>query len=318
MTGPLLKLRLRQIRWEAQDICSYEFVSATAQPLPPFTPGAHIGLHLPGGQVRSYSLLGLASDRGVYEVAVQRQAQGRGASRWLHDEARVGMVLEAEGPRNDFALFEEAEASVFIAGGIGLTPILSMIARLEALGRPWTLHCATRSRACTAFTDTLAALDKGRARVHAVVGDERDARLQVQQVVAAAPAGAHLYCCGPSGMINDFVSATRGRNPDTVHLERFAASQEAATDQGYEVVLARSGARVQVRPGQSLLDALLDAQVPVSYACSNGICGTCLTRVLQGTPDHRDEFLTEEERRSGQSMLVCCSGSLSPEIVLDL
>lgn len=318
MTGAVLQLRLRQIRWEAQDICSYAFESANAQALPAFTPGAHIGLRLPTGQVRRYSLLGLPSDQGVYAVAVQRQAQGRGASRWLHDQARVGMVLEAEGPSNDFALCEEADSSVFIAGGIGLTPMLSMIARLEALGRPWTLHCATRSRARTAFADVLTAFDKGRGWVHWAVGDECSERLQIEQIVTAAPAAAHLYCCGPAGMVDDFVSATRGRPPHSVHLERFGASQEAATDKGYEVVLARSGGRVQVNPGQSMLDALLDADVQVPYACSNGICGTCLTPVLQGTPDHRDAFLTDEERRLGRSVLVCCSGALSPEIVLDL
>ena len=119
-------------------------------------------------------------------------------------------------------------------------------------------------------------------------------------------------------MVDDFVQASQTRKPETVHLERFAASQQAATSGGYEAVLAKSGGRVQVSPGQTLLDALLDANVSVSYACSNGICGTCVTRVLQGTPDHRDDFLTPEEKRSGQTMLVCCSGSLTPEIVLDL
>jgi vanillate O-demethylase ferredoxin subunit len=318
VTLPLIKLRLQQIRWEAQDICAYEFVAANGQALPPFTAGAHIDLHLPVGGVCSYSLCGSPEDRAVYRVAVQREAQGRGASRWLHDQARVGMVLEAAGPHNDFALCETASASVFIAGGIGVTPILSMIARLEVLGRPWTLHYATRSRERTAFADALARLDGGRGWVHHAVRDEGHARLPIQQIVSAAPVQAHLYCCGPAGMVDDFVQASQTRKPETVHLERFAASQQAATSGGYEAVLAKSGGRVQVSPGQTLLDALLDANVSVSYACSNGICGTCVTRVLQGTPDHRDDFLTPEEKQSGQTMLVCRSGSLTPEIVLDL
>ena len=133
-----------------------------------------------------------------------------------------------------------------------------------------------------------------------------------------APAGAHLYCCGPMGMIDDFIAATAGLAPQRVHLERFSASQAAATDGGYEVVLARSGKTVAVDSGRTLLDTLLDSGVPIQYSCSQGICGTCCTPVLEGRPDHRDDYLSAEEKSANRSMMVCCSGSLTPRLVLDL
>jgi ferredoxin-NADP reductase len=318
MSTPTLPLRLRQIRLEAEDICSYEFVAVDGGALPPFRAGAHIDLHLPQGRIRSYSLANPPHDGARYVVAVQREAQGRGGSAWMHDELRVGQVLPSSPPIHDFELVEDAAHSVFIAGGIGITPLLSMIGRLQALGRSWTLHYASRSPARTAFVAELAALDAGRGRVHHCFSSAGPERLDIAAIVAQAPADAHLYCCGPARMIEAFVAATRDRPAATVHYERFAAEQAPALEGGYTVVLQRSGRRVGVPPGKTLLDALLDEDVAVTYACSNGICGTCLTRVVAGQPDHRDDFLSEEQRRAGDCMLVCCSGSISPELVLDL
>ena len=318
MTAVAAGLRLRQIRLEAEGICSYEFVAPEGGSLPPFRAGAHIDLHLPEGRIRSYSLANAPHDTGRYLVAVQREEQGRGGSAWMHDSLRVGQVVHAAAPVNDFTLDEAAEHSVFIAGGIGITPILSMIARLDALDRSWQLHYASRSPQCTAFMAQLQALDRGRGRVAYCFGSDRAERVDVSGIVARADAATHLYCCGPARMIDAFVQAGRTRAPSTVHFERFAAAAERAVDGGYTAVLQRSGKRLAVEPGKTLLDALLDENVSVPYACSNGICGTCLTQVVAGTPDHRDEFLGEEERRSGKCMLVCCSGSLTPELVLDL
>jgi vanillate O-demethylase ferredoxin subunit len=311
-------LRLRRIRSEAEGIRSYEFVAPEGGSLPPFRAGAHIDLHLPGGLVRSYSLANAPQDSGRYLVAVQREDHGRGGSAWMHDSLRVGETLPASAPANDFALDEAAEHSVFIAGGIGITPLLSMIARLNALNRSWRLHYASRSPQRTAFLAQLDALDGGRGRVVHCFGSSRAARLDIAAIVGRADAFTHLYCCGPARMIDAFVDAGRGRPPATLHFERFAAAQGPAAGGGYTVVLKRSGKRLAVASGQTVLDTLLDANVSVPYACTNGICGTCLTGVVAGTPDHRDEFLGEEERRSGRCMLVCCSGSLSPELVLDL
>ncbi len=319
MTAQTLELLLRQIRLEADDICSYEFVpAARGAKLPPFTAGAHIDLHLPKNMVRSYSLANAPQDADRYLVAVQRETAGRGGSAWMHDSLRVGQVLRASLPIDDFALDESAEHSVFVAGGIGITPLLSMIGRLEALGRSWQLHYAARMRAATAFVDALEALDRGRGRVAYCFGDERAQRLDVAGIVAAAKPATHLYCCGPARMIDAFATAGSGRNRATVHYERFAAADAPAVDGGYELVLARSGRRLSVAPGKTILDTLLDADIAVPYACSNGICGTCLTGVVAGVPDHRDEFLSAEEKAAGRSIIVCCSGSCSPTLELDL
>jgi ferredoxin-NADP reductase len=314
----LIELRLQQIRLEAQDICSYELVSLNGANLPTFTAGAHIDVHMPGAIVRSYSIASSPAQHASYQIAVQRDAQGRGGSKWLHDHIRVGQSVTATLPKNEFELVEEAKESVFIAGGIGITPILSMIRRLNALGKSWKLHYATRSRKATAFMAELAALDGGRDWVQYAMGDERLARISLKHIVEAAPAQAHFYCCGPTRMIDDFIAAASTRNPAHIHFERFSASGEAATAGGFEVVLAKTGRRLSVAAGQTVLDALLDSNVQIAYACSNGICGTCMTTVLSGTPDHRDDFLSDEEKKSGKSIMVCCSGSLSPELVLDL
>ncbi|MBS0407344.1 MAG: oxidoreductase [Proteobacteria bacterium] len=303
---------------EADGICSYEFVEPEGGSLPPFRAGAHIDLHLPGGRIRSYSLANAPQDTSRYLVAVLREDEGRGGSVWMHDGLRVGEVLQAGVPANDFALDESAEHSVFIAGGIGITPLLSMIGQLDAVNRSWRLHYASRLPQRTAFMEQLKALDRGRGCVTYCFGSERVERLDIAEIVGGADANTHLYCCGPARMIDAFVDAGRARPQGTMHFERFAAAEAPAVSGGYTVVLNRSGKRLSVDPGKTLLDTLLDENVPVPYACSNGICGTCLTQVVAGTPDHRDEFLDEDERRSGKCMLVCCSGSLSPELVLDL
>jgi ferredoxin-NADP reductase len=315
-----LDLCLRQIRLEARGIASYEFVSADGRPLPPFTAGAHIDLHLPREMIRSYSLLNAPSDAARYVVAVQRDAQGRGGSSWMHAQPRVGDRLRASLPGNDFALAEEAAHSVFIAGGIGITPILSMLHRLEELGRRWQLHYAGRSPEETAFADTLRAMQGGRGHgeVEFCFGSSRAERLDIAAIVRNAPADAHLYCCGPSRMIDAFVEACAGRPAHTVHFERFAAGSAAATEGGYEVVLERSGQRLAVAPGKTILDTLLDHAIDVPYACSAGVCGTCRTRVIAGEPDHRDDYLDAQEKQSNEAIMICCSGSRSKTLVLDL
>lgn len=314
-----VKLRLRQIRSEAQDIVSLEFVAPDGGPLPAFTAGAHIDLMLPGERVRSYSLVNDPAETHRYVLAVLRESEGRGGSAWLHDHPRVGDELLARPPVNDFALVEDAPTSVFIAGGIGVTPILSMVRQLQRLGRSWRLHHAVRSHQHAAFASELQALDGGQGRVTLHLGDAGpDLRLNMARVVAAAPPDAHLYCCGPARMIDAFLAACASRPVGHVHIERFAASSEAATGGGFELVLHRSGRHIPVAPGKTILDALLDNAVQVQYACSAGVCGTCLTGVIEGDPDHRDEYLTDEEKRENRSIMICCSGSRSHTLVLDL
>lgn len=319
MSAALLDIRLRQMRLEAEGIVSYEFVPANDDAsLPPFSAGAHIDLHLPGNLIRSYSLVNAPSDTGRYLIAVRHEPSGRGGSAWLHTVPRVGDVFRVSLPINSFPVVEGAELSVFIAGGIGITPVMSMLARLSALGRPWLLHYATRGPRQTAFLDKLTRMAGPSRDVRFCFGSSRRARLDIARIVREAPVGAHLYCCGPDGMIETFLAACAGRPPSTVHVERFSAGAPRAADGGFDIVLARRGKRLTVAPGRSILDTLLDHAIDVPYACTAGVCGTCRTAVLDGEPDHRDAYLSPEEKRLNDSIMICCSRARSPVLVLDL
>lgn len=314
----LLQVRVRNIRWEAEGIASYELESPDGADLPAFEAGAHVDLHLPQGMVRSYSLANAPSERRRYRIAVEHQPQGRGGSAWIHSTLRVGEILRICAPINDFPLVEGSSESVFIAGGIGITPMLPMLYRLNELELPWRLHYAARSPHETAFLEELRGLEQPRSQVEFCFGSTRVARLDVGAIIAAAPQDAHLYCCGPARLIDDFLVAAAARPAAQVHLERFAASTEAATGGGFEVLLRRSGRRLAVAQGKTILDVLLDHDVDVQYSCSSGVCGSCRTGVIDGEPDHRDDFLSDEEKQANRSIMVCCSGSRSRTLVLDL
>lgn len=309
---------LAQIRLEANGIASYEFrpVAPTEQ-LPAFTAGAHIDVYMPGDLVRSYSLVNDPQERSRYVIAVQYEASGRGGSRYLHTVPRVGMEIEVSVPVNDFTLDEYARESVFICGGIGITPVMSMIRRLERIGKPWRLYYASRSRENAAFLEALSELDQ-HDRVRLFFGSTPREHLSIREVVAEAAPDAHLYCCGPRAMLDAFVDECATRPAGHVHFERFGAATEAATAGGFEVVLVRSGKKIRVEAGKTMLDALLDNGVPLQYACSAGVCGTCRTTVLDGVPDHRDDYLTDDEKKNNRLVTVCCSGSKTNSLSLDL
>jgi len=315
-----LEVRVRRISFEAENIHSYELVAPAGGDLVPFTAGGHIDLHLPNGMIRSYSLVNDQSERHRYVVAVNRDAAGRGGSGFIHDNIRVGQISTVSHPRNNFKLHETAGHSVLIAGGIGITPLLSMIRRLEALGRSWELFYAARTRLAAAFLDELNALRPDvHPNLHVHLDDERSGRVfDLPAIVRNAPAHAHLYCCGPVPMLAAFEAATADRPADHVHVEYFHAKEAAATEGGFELKLARSNRTIAVEAGKTILDALLDAGIAANYACSEGVCGTCETPVLNGIPDHRDQFLSDEERAANKTIMICCSGSKSRTLVLDL
>ena len=308
------------MRHEAQGVVSLELTAPTGEPLPAFSAGSHIDLHLPGGLVRSYSILNSDCERHRYVVAVYREAQSRGGSRYVHETLRVGQEITISGPRNHFAVADEGERHVLFAGGIGITPIRSMVDRLARLGREWTLYYCAQTAARAAFRDELQALaDRSGGQVIFNFDGEPGGRmLDLRQAVLAEPDSAHLYCCGPQGMLEAFRDACAGRPQSHVHFEYFAADTEAATERSFTVVLARSGRKLPVPAGKTILDALTAHGINIPYSCQQGICGACETRVLGGQPDHRDQILSDEERAGGETMMVCCSGSLSDELVLDL
>ena len=312
-------LRVRAMVWEAEGIVSIELVPLAPEALLPAPePGAHITLHLGNGCVRSYSLTN-PGEQHRWMAAVNRDAASRGGSKWIHESLRPGALVEVDGPRNHFALDETAPHSVLIAGGIGITPLLAMARRLEAVGRPWTLHYAARSRAQMAFADSLRELaEHSGATLDLRCDHEGDAPLDLAKIVATLPEGAHVYACGPAGLLAAYETATATLPRERVHLERFAPSQEAATEGGFTVKLARDGRSVAVVKGRSILDALMAIGITAPHSCREGTCGTCEVRVLEGTPDHRDQVLSDAEMAEGTRMMICCSGSKSPVLVLDL
>lgn len=309
-----IRMRLTGIRYAAPDIHLYEFRPVEGGLLPAFTPGAHIDLHLGNELVRQYSLMNAPEDRGRYVVGIKRDAASRGGSAFVHEGLRVGDVIDVTGPRNNFDLHEDAAHSVFVAGGIGVTPIVCMVERLRALGRSWELHYSVRRREEAAFLDTLR---DERLHLH-VDAEHAGAFLDVRAIVSAAPADAHLYCCGPGPMLDAFEAAAGSRPANLWHVERFTAAKPSAQEGGYTVRLATSNKSIAVAPGQTILEALRGCGVRVPASCEQGICGTCETRVLQGTPDHRDSLLSEQEKKANDVMMICCSGSLSDVLVLDL
>jgi len=315
-----MTLRVRAVTWEAPGVVSLELRRPDGGELPPFTAGAHIDTHLRVEMTRSYSLTNAQEERDRYVIAVAREAAGRGGSAHVHDVVRPGDLLDVSGPRNNFALAEKDDApTAMLAGGIGITPMVSMVRRLGVLGRPWQLTYCARTRDGAPFLhelDAMASRFGGQLRTN--FDHEPGGRmLDVQRWVENVPNGAHLYCCGPAPMLAAFEAAARERPPSHVHLERFAAV-EAPAEGGFTVHLARRKRDVPVLSGQTILDALLAANVPVDYSCSEGVCGTCEVGVLEGVPDHRDVVLSKNERDANRSIMICCSGSKTARLVLDL
>jgi ferredoxin-NADP reductase len=286
--------------------------------LPPFTAGAHIDLQIGrSGLVRQYSLLNHQVERSRYLVAVTREAQSRGGSIYLHDEVEAGDRLIAGGPRNHFPLHEDAPHSVLIAGGIGITPIWSMAQRLEALDASWELHYAAPDIDQAPLLAQIQALAGDRLHLYRsrAAGGRR---MDLNAIVPQARPGAHAYACGPQSLLDSFVEATAGLPQDQVHLEHFTPVAAPAADGGFLVTLAQSKMTFEVPPGQSILDTLKQNGLRATYSCSEGVCGSCETVVLEGVPDHRDSVLTPAERATGRTMMICCSGSKTAKLVLDL
>jgi tetrachlorobenzoquinone reductase len=311
----LIDVRLIAIRYAARDTNLYELARLDGRPLPAYEPGAHIDVHLPNGIVRQYSLIEAEPDPARYTIGVKRDPASRGGSRYVHDDLRVGKSLQISAPRNNFPLVENASHVILLAGGIGITPIWCMVQRLARLGRSWKLYYACRSRSDMAFLQTLEAMASSQFHFD----DESDGKfLDVASIVAATPADAHLYCCGPTPMLKAFEAATARWPRDQIHIEYFTPKQEAAKTGGFVVELARSGQEFVIPEGKSILQVLLDAGVDVDYSCELGICGACEQRVISGTPEHRDAILTEEEQAANTKVMICCACCKSERLVLDL
>ncbi|MYY07974.1 2Fe-2S iron-sulfur cluster binding domain-containing protein [Streptomyces sp. SID4919] len=315
-----LRLRLIRLCWEADGVLSLTLTDPHGRPLPDWRPGAHLRLTLPTGVERHYSLCGDPADTGAYRIAVLHEPRGRGGSEYIHRFLRPGAIVAAGRPRNNFPLLPAARY-LFVAGGIGITPVLPMLREAHHRGTPWQLLYGGRSRASMAFLGELA--PHGR-RVRISARDEHGALPLTDTLDAACPApGAEplaVYCCGPEGLLDALTGYCAGRDGLRAHVERFKPPVAPARtdDKPVEVRCVRSGTTVQVPADESVLDALLTAGAKVHGSCREGVCGSCEVTVRAGTPDHRDHILDAAERDTAQVMYPCVSRSLTPVLELDL
>ena len=311
-----LCLRVDGVRQCADDVLAYELVDPRGDTLPSWSPGAHIEVKLADGLVRQYSLCGDPNEPTRWRIAVLREPDSRGGSTFMHGDVHVGDTLSIRGPRNNFRL-ERAEHYLFIAGGIGITPILPMVRAAADTGIPWTLLYGGRTGRSMAFVDELEQVPGGTCRV---VPQDEYGLLDLDDALARCEPGTAVYCCGPEPLIEAVESRCTHWPAGTLHRERFAPPerQSARTDGSFRVRLARSGEQLEVPAGEPLLDVLERAGYPVTNSCRAGICGTCLVDVVGGVPEHLDDVLSDEERSSDEVMLPCVSRSTTEVLVLDL
>lgn len=305
---------------EAQEIVSFELAMPDGSPLPPFTPGAHIDVHIGEGLVRQYSLCNDSGEQHRYRIAVLRTQDSRGGSVGMHDKIAEGALVRISEPRNHFEM-RSAGHVLLLAGGIGVTPIVAMASALARKGQPFDMHYCTRTQAGMAFRDEIASAQFApRVQFHADDG-QPEQRFNLQQALVACPPGTELYVCGPAGFMEFVIDGARaaGWPESAIHQEYFgAAAAPVGQEQGFEVELARSGRRVYVAADRSITTALAEQGVEIPVSCEQGVCGTCITRVIAGIPEHRDMYFSDAEHAANDQLTPCCSRARTPLLVLDL
>ena len=317
--GALLPVRVARVTQEADAVISLEVARVDGAKLPPWLPGSHIDVVLPSGKLRRYSLCGDPDNFSSYRIAVLREADGRGGSAELHAVAQVGERLHIGAPRNKFPFFD-ADDYLFIAGGIGITPLLPMAVAAERRGRPWRFVYGGRTRGGMAFVDELAGLRGGALEV---VARDEAGHPDIDTPLCALTPETLIYACGPAAMLAAVEEAARRHGvADRLHVERFAApvadpSAAPPVNRAFEVVLARGGRTLHVPADVSLGSVLRAAHADVSFSCEEGYCGTCETRVIAGDPDHRDSVLSAADKARNDCMMVCVGRARSARLVID-
>ncbi len=306
---------------EAFDVCSFELVNPNGELLPAFTAGAHIDVLVRPGVTRQYSLCNSASERHRYLIAVLREPQSRGGSIAMHDDIQEGMRIQISTPRNLFPLEANSSGAVLFAGGIGITPILCMADTLFLHSTPFVLHYCARSPDRMAFRERIAQAPY-RDRVVMHFDDRPSAqRLDIGTALADSKPNTHLYVCGPGGFIQYVLDGAAGLGWDAsrLHREYFMPERRADTTQGaFDVELSGNGAVYRVPADKTVVEVLAEHGVEIPVSCEQGVCGTCLTRIIAGEPEHRDSFLTSQERQRNDQFTPCCSRAKSARLVLDL
>jgi ferredoxin-NADP reductase len=314
----LTALVARSVRQEADGVRSFRFEHPDGAALEPWAPGAHLEFALPSGLVRQYSLCGDPEDRSGYTVAVLEQPEGRGGSREFHRAVTAGTEIRVRGPRNHFPL-QEAASYLFIAGGIGITPILPMVRSVAKSGSSFGVVYGGRSLGSMAFRDEIAAL----GTVASLVPEDSMGRIDIAGELSRCPAGTRVFCCGPEPLLRAVTDLCAADDRVAgLHIERFgAAKDQPAVSSGqscFEVELARTGATIVVDDHSSILDKVLEVVPDAPWSCREGYCGTCETRVISGVPEHADDVLDEAEREANTVMMICVGRSRSSRLVLDI
>ena len=309
------QLRVHSMTWECDGVLSVQLRDPLGAALPSWDPGAHLDLLLPGGFIRQYSLCGDPQDETTWKVAVLREELGRGGSKAVHDRLRTGDLVEVVGPRNNFA-FAPVQRYRFIAGGIGITPILPMVVAAERAGADWSLTYGGRTRTSMAFLDQLAEYGP-RVTLHP---QDQLGLMDLSTLAEPAP-DTLVYCCGPEPLLAAVEAACSAWPDGSLRVERFKAREHVADPAGetpFTLVLERSGVELEVPAGLSVLEAMEAAGLSADNSCREGICGTCETKVVAGLPDHRDSLLSDSERDENATMMICVGRALSSPLILDL
>jgi phthalate 4,5-dioxygenase reductase subunit len=313
---PLMRLRIARCEKAAADIHLFELRDPAAGALPGFTAGAHLTIRSPNGSLRKYSLCNDPAERDRYVIGVKRDPAGRGGSVDLVDHTKAGDTVEASAPHNAFELAPRAQSFILIAGGIGITPILSMARSLNREGRRYKLYYLTRSPETTAFREELAGDNfKGKVTLHHDHGDPQES-FDLWPVLEK-PSAAHVYCCGPRPLLEAVRDMTGHWSSSAIHFESFvdAGAAQKPEDTTFTVVLGQSGARIEVPPGISILEAMRAQGFDAPSSCESGTCGTCRTRLIAGVADHRALVLMDDEKVD--QIMICVSRAATPEIVID-
>jgi ferredoxin-NADP reductase len=314
MTASRLDVVVERRDVAARDVTKFVLRRASREAFPAWDPGAHVDIELPGGLLRQYSLCGDPLKLDCYEIAVLNKLDGRGGSRHMTSELGVGAVLSVSAPRSLFPLMP-SNRYLFIAGGIGITPIMPMIRAAHAAGAEWVLHYGGRSRSSMAFLADLS----GYGDCVFVVPQDEAGLLDLKRLLADPSPDTLVYCCGPEALLQAVEAGTAHWPRGVLRMERFEPKDQAEGENtAFEVELRQSGVTLQVPVDRSILEAIEDADIPALSSCGQGTCGTCLTRVIEGVPDHRDSLLEDEDRSAGDKMLICVSRAKSKRLVLDI
>ncbi|MFY0597889.1 MAG: oxidoreductase [Cognatishimia sp.] len=317
----LINVKVEKVVEEAEGVKSFLLTKTGLFKLPKYEPGAHLDVHCGKGVIRQYSLCGDPEDRSHYMIAVKREDASRGGSEQMHDDIIVGQKLEIGSPRNNFKLDETAKRVVLLAGGIGITPIISMADRLHKLAIPFELHYFTRSEQHTAFHERLSRCPYASVVNFHVGFDVSQTTDYLNDIFGSYSKNSHAYICGPGPFMDSAENIAVETWPQTaIHLERFAANPALAgkPTTAFQVELRQLGVTLDVGKDETILSVLEAHEIEAAFSCEQGVCGTCVTDVIEGSPDHRDSFLSEKERKAGKKMCICVSRTFDEIIVLNL